>query len=69
VQLQIEDNRSAYTELMVRSTGFVAGVDSAGRPGALLLASHRCSSPNCNMHRLTQLSIDEIVNELKSIRI
>src|SRR5213592_590073 len=54
-----------------RKYRFVAAaeVEAAGRPGALTLSSKQIDAIlELQLHRLTQLSIDEIVNELKSIR-
>src|SRR5712671_4949259 len=54
-----------------RKYRFVAAaeVEAAGRPGALTLSYKQIDAIlELQLHRLTQLSIDEIVNELKSIR-
>src|ERR1700741_5277380 len=46
-----------------------AEVEAAGRPGALNLSYKQIDAIlELQLHRLTQLSIDEILNELKSIR-
>ncbi len=46
-----------------------AEVEAAGRPGALTLSYKQIDAIlELQLHRLTQLSIDEILNELKSIR-
>ena len=70
----VENGKSKKLEgvkLDGRKYRFVAAaeVEAAGRPGALTLSYKQIDAIlELQLHRLTQLSIDEIVSELKSIR-